>query len=297
MLEGYLLSNPKSISLWRPAALSKEVEEGTFTISDEFEDVHSKIEYELTKTYGDVGKKSILRVRETIRCWSLSNSISKMKFKKSSNLSKRYLSSIWLWQIGIKINCYRDTHLQIAMPSSFGLWFSAYAEILVDEVLLLNTVHTMWPKSTRKCCWLWKFLPNWPTWHHSNARVWHLKYNVVAAQMSRGKLEKTWHKPLVVSLERWVGFRWMSVCIWVKLWFYLLSRWHHNGLEHHATQKNPDVFELICGKCNKLQALPNELTLMSTNLPSGYYREMQLFKGPIMQAIETKAVCQWPLRV
>ena len=274
--------------------MSKEVEEGTFTISDEFEDVHSKIEYELTKTYGDIGKKI-----HTARSRNDQVLVAMQLYLKDEIQEIKQLVKALFEQYMTLAGRYKDqllpgyTHLQIAMPSSFGLWFSAYAEILADEVLLLNTVHTLCDQNPLGSAA--GYGSSFPVDRHDTAATLGfdtLKYNVVAAQMSRGKLEKNLAQA-IGSLAGTLSRFSMDVCLYMSQNFDFISFPDDitTGSSIMPHKKNPDVFELIRGKCNKLQALPNELALMSTNLPSGYHREMQLFKGPIMQAIDEIKSC------
>jgi argininosuccinate lyase len=274
--------------------LFKEVEEGTFTISDEFEDVHSKIEYELTKTYGDIGKKI-----HTARSRNDQVLAAMQLYLKDEIQEIKQLVKALFEQYMTLADRYKDqllpgyTHLQIAMPSSFGLWFSAYAEILADEVLLLNTVHTLCDQNPLGSAA--GYGSSFPIdRHHTTETLGFdtLKYNVVAAQMSRGKLEKNLAQA-IGSLAGTLSRFSMDVCLYMSQNFDFISFPDDitTGSSIMPHKKNPDVFELIRGKCNKLQALPNELAMMGTNLPSGYHREMQLFKGPIMQAIDEIKSC------
>jgi argininosuccinate lyase len=275
-------------------ALSTEVKEGRFTISDEFEDVHSKIEYELTKTYGDVGKKI-----HTARSRNDQVLVAMQLFLKDEIQEIKQLVKALFEQYMTLADRYKDqllpgyTHLQIAMPSSFGLWFSAYAEILADEVLLLNTVHTLCDQNPLGSAA--GYGSSFPIDRQDTTATLGfdtLKYNVVAAQMSRGKLEKNLAQA-IGSLAGTLSRFSMDVCLYMSQNFDFISFPDDitTGSSIMPHKKNPDVFELIRGKCNKLQALPNELAMISTNLPSGYHREMQLFKGPIMQAIDEIKSC------
>ncbi|MBN10341.1 MAG: argininosuccinate lyase [Flavobacteriaceae bacterium] len=275
-------------------ALSTEVKEGRFTISDDFEDVHSKIEYELTKTYGDVGKKI-----HTARSRNDQVLVAMQLFLKDEIQEIKQLVKALFEQYMTLADRYKDqllpgyTHLQIAMPSSFGLWFSAYAEILSDEVLLLNTVHALCDQNPLGSAA--GYGSSFPIDRQDTTATLGfdtLKYNVVAAQMSRGKLEKNLAQA-IGSLAGTLSRFSMDVCLYMSQNFDFISFPDDitTGSSIMPHKKNPDVFELIRGKCNKLQALPNELAMMSTNLPSGYHREMQLFKGPIMQAIDEIKSC------
>jgi argininosuccinate lyase len=275
-------------------ALMEQVESGTFSISDDFEDVHSKIEFELTQKYGDVGKKihtARSRNDQVLVAMQLylKDEITAIK-QSSKELFDLYLSLAEKHQNDMLPGY---THLQIAMPSSFGLWFSAYAETLADDLLLLNAAHKMCDQNPLGSAA--GYGSSFPIDRYDTTNTLGfetMKFNAVAAQMSRGKLEKNVGQAigcLAATLSRFS----MDVCLYMSQNFDFISFPEDitTGSSIMPHKKNPDVFELIRGKCNQLQALPNELSMMATNLPSGYHREMQLFKGPIMQAIEDIKDC------
>ncbi|MED5362589.1 MAG: argininosuccinate lyase [Bacteroidota bacterium] len=274
--------------------LLKDVEKGTFTISEAFEDVHSKIEYELTEKYGDVGKKI-----HTARSRNDQVLVAMQLFLKDEIHDIKQLIKALFDQYLLLADKHKDqllpgyTHLQIAMPSSFGLWFSAYAEMLADDLLLLNAVNTICDQNPLGSAA--GYGSSFPIDRNDTTAALGfntLKFNVVAAQMSRGKLEKILAQA-IGSLAGTLSRFSMDVCLYMSQNFDFISFPDDitTGSSIMPHKKNPDVFELIRGKCNKLQALPNELSMMSTNLPSGYHREMQLFKGPIMQAIDDIKSC------
>ena len=265
-----------------------DIEEGKFIIEDDFEDMHSKIEFILIKKLGDLGKKihtarsrndqvlvSIqLFVKEELKL--IKKEVSNL-FNKLIKLSKKHKSSI--------IPGY--THMQLAMPSSFGLWFSAYAETLIDDIISINNAlyivdqnplgsaagyGTCFPidrKSTTK-----------------SLNFSELKYNSLAAQMSRGKIEKQTLNALS-SLASTLSKFCMDICLYMGQDFNFISFPENltTGSSIMPHKKNPDIFELIRGKCNLIQGLPNQISLLTTNLPSGYHREMQLTKGPLIESI------------
>ena len=221
--EGWLAFPIRSRSAhWRLTALSTEVEEGTFTISDEFEDVHSKIEYELTKTYGDVGKKShcTFEKRSGVGAMQLylKDEIQEIKqlvkalFEQYMTLADRYKDQLLPGYTICKSPC--------RLP--LGCGFLPMRKFLPMRCFAQYRSHPLWPKSTRECCWLRQFLPDWPTGYHSNARVWHLKYNVVAAQMSRGKLEKNLAQA-IGSLAGTLSRFSMDVCLYMSQNFDFIS--------------------------------------------------------------------------
>ena len=274
--------------------LLKDVEKGTFTISEAFEDVHSKIEFELTEKYGDVGKKI-----HTARSRNDQVLVAMQLFLKDEIKDIKQLIKALFDQYLSLADKHKDqllpgyTHLQIAMPSSFGLWFSAYAEMLADDLLLLNAVNTICDQNPLGSAA--GYGSSFPIDRDDTTAALGfntLKFNVVAAQMSRGKLEKNLAQA-IGSLAGTLSRFSMDVCLYMSQNFDFISFPDDitTGSSIMPHKKNPDVFELIRGKCNKLQALPNELSMMSTNLPSGYHREMQLFKGPIMQAIDDIKSC------
>ena len=274
--------------------LLKDVEKGTFTISEAFEDVHSKIEFELTEKYGDVGKKI-----HTARSRNDQVLVAMQLFLKDEIQDIKQLIKALFDQYLSLADKHKGqllpgyTHLQIAMPSSFGLWFSAYAEMLADDLLLLNAVNTICDQNPLGSAA--GYGSSFPIDRDDTTAALGfnaLKFNVVAAQMSRGKLEKNLAQA-IGSLAGTLSRFSMDVCLYMSQNFDFISFPDDitTGSSIMPHKKNPDVFELIRGKCNKLQALPNELSMMSTNLPSGYHREMQLFKGPIMQAIDDIKSC------
>ncbi|MEC7454000.1 MAG: argininosuccinate lyase, partial [Bacteroidota bacterium] len=269
-------------------------EKGTFTISEAFEDVHSKIEFELTEKYGDVGKKI-----HTARSRNDQVLVAMQLFLKDEIQDIKQLIKALFDQYLSLADKHKDqllpgyTHLQIAMPSSFGLWFSAYAEMLADDLLLLSAVNTICDQNPLGSAA--GYGSSFPIDRDDTTAALGfntLKFNVVAAQMSRGKLEKNLAQA-IGSLAGTLSRFSMDVCLYMSQNFDFISFPDDitTGSSIMPHKKNPDVFELIRGKCNKLQALPNELSMMSTNLPSGYHREMQLFKGPIMQAIDDIKSC------
>jgi len=271
-----------------------EIHDATFTIDEGVEDVHSQVEFLLTQRIGEAGKKihsgrsrndqvavdiklylraEILKIKEEV----------KDLFDLLINQSEKYKNHL--------LPGY--THLQIAMPSSFGLWFGAYAESLVDDLELLAAAYSVTNKNplgsgagygssfplNRK---LTTELLNFDT----------LNYNAVYAQMTRGKTEKIVSiglSSVAASLSRLA----MDCCLYISQNFGFISFPPEltTGSSIMPHKKNPDVFELIRAKCNRIQATPNELTLLINNLPSGYHRDLQLTKEILFPAIETLKSC------
>jgi argininosuccinate lyase len=185
------------------------------------------------------------------------------------------------------------THLQVAMPSSFGMWFSAYAESLIDDVQFLNTAFCLVDQNPLgSAAGYGSSFPIDREYTTEALNFGTLKYNSVAAQMSRGKVEKTTAVALSMVGSTLSKFA-MDVCLYMGQDFNFVSFPDDltTGSSIMPHKKNPDIFELIRGKCNALQALQTQLTLLTTNLPSGYHRELQLAKGPIIDGIQELKAC------
>ncbi|MFC6095219.1 argininosuccinate lyase [Flavobacterium qiangtangense] len=271
-----------------------EIEKGNFTIEDTFEDVHSKIEYLLTEKLGDTGKKIHTarsrndQVLVDIHLY-LKTEISEIKkltkdlFDLLISLSKKYEN--------VLLPGY--THLQIAMPSSFGMWLSAYAETLIDDVVLLNAAQKIVDQNPLgSAAGYGSSFPIDRSFTTQELQFATLKYNSLAAQMSRGKSEKTVAFAMS-GLASTVSKLAMDICLYMSQNFNFISLPSHltTGSSIMPHKKNPDVFELIRAKCNKIQALPYEITLLTNNLPSGYHRDFQLLKEGLFPAIQSLKSC------
>lgn len=261
--------------------IATSIDEGTFTIEAQFEDVHSKIEYELTSTYGDVGKKihtarsrndQVLVALQLFYKEHLQEIITKTStlFDTFLHLAEMYKSHV--------LPGY--THLQVAMPSSFGLWFSAYAEVLTDDVYMLQAaLKTVDQNPLGSAAGYGSSFPIDREFTTKELGFSTLKYNVVAAQLGRGKNERTIASALG-GLCNTLGRFAMDVCVYMSQNFGFISFPDQltTGSSIMPHKKNPDVFELIRGKCNKIQSLYTEMVLITNNLPSGYHRDFQLLK-------------------
>lgn len=271
-----------------------EIEKGNFTIEDTFEDVHSKIEYLLTEKLGDTGKKIHTarsrndQVLVDIHLY-LKDEISEIKkltkglFDLLISLSKKYEN--------VLLPGY--THLQIAMPSSFGMWLSAYAETLIDDVVLLNAAQKIVDQNPLgSAAGYGSSFPIDRSFTTQELQFATLKYNSVAAQMSRGKSEKIVAFAMS-GLASTVSKLAMDICLYMSQNFNFITLPSHltTGSSIMPHKKNPDVFELIRAKCNKIQALPYEITLLTNNLPSGYHRDFQLLKEGLFPAIQSLKSC------
>lgn len=275
-------------------ALLEEIAAGRFRIEDDVEDVHSQVELMLTRKIGDAGKKIHsgrsrndqvavdlkLFLKQSIQ--ELSQAV-KGLFDKLIALSEKHKTKL--------LPGY--THLQIAMPSSFGLWFGAYAESLVDDLELLAAAYAVTDKNPLGSgAGYGSSFPLDRTLTTSLLGFAALHHNAVYAQMSRGKTEKfvaTGIAAVAATLARLS----MDVCLFLSQNFGFISfpAALTTGSSIMPHKKNPDIFELVRGKCNRLQSAPNELALLLTNLPSGYHRELQLTKEIIFPALETLQDC------
>jgi len=267
---------------------------GNFEIEDSFEDVHSKIEYLLTEKLGDAGKKIHTarsrndQVLVDVHLY-LKDELKALK-EQVKTLFDLLMESAEKHQ-NVLLPGY--THLQIAMPSSFGMWFSAYAESFIDDVTMLNAASKIVDQNPLgSAAGYGSSFPINRTFTTQELGFETLKFNAVAAQMSRGKAEKTVAFAMASVAGTLSKFA-MDVCL------YMSQNFDFIGLPAHPTtgssimphKKNPDVFELIRGKCNKIQALPYEITLITNNLPSGYHRDLQLLKEGLFPAIQNLKAC------
>jgi len=271
-----------------------DVEKGNFEIEDSFEDVHSKIEYLLTVKLGDAGKKIHTarsrndQVLVDVHLY-LKDELKALK-EQVRSLFEILMESAEKHQ-NILLPGY--THLQIAMPSSFGMWFSAYAESLIDDITMLNAALKIVDQNPLgSAAGYGSSFPINRTFTTKELGFETLKYNVVAAQMSRGKSEKTVAfamSSVAATLSKFA----MDVCLYMSQNFDFINLPAHltTGSSIMPHKKNPDVFELIRGKCNKIQALPYEITLITNNLPSGYHRDLQLLKEGLFPAIQNLKAC------
>jgi len=268
--------------------IEQQIIENTFVIDSQFEDVHSKIEYELIKQCGDVGKKiHTARSRNDQVLVALQlfykDHLTQLKgnthnfFNTLLELAKTYENKL--------LPGY--THLQVAMPSSYGLWFSAYAEVLVDDVSILNAVLKIVDQNPLgSAAGYGSSFPIDRKFTTEQLGFSTLKYNVVAAQLTRGKSERAIANALGSLCNTLSRFA-MDICLYMSQNFGFITFPDEltTGSSIMPHKKNPDVFELIRGKCNKIQGLHTEMLLVTNNLPSGYHRDFQLLKEPIINAL------------
>lgn len=272
----------------------KDIQAGNFQIESSVEDVHSQVEMLLTQRIGEAGKKihsgrsrndQVLVDLKLYFRSEIQQIIQRTEafFNVLVQLSERYKH--------ILIPGY--THLQIAMPSSFGLWFGAYAESLVDDLEMMRAAWKVCNKNPLgSAAGYGSSFPLNRTMTTQLLGFEDLNYNVVYAQMGRGKTERILAQGMSAIAATLAKFA-MDVCLYINQNFGFISFPAHltTGSSIMPHKKNPDVFELIRSRCNKIQALPNEIALMTTNLPSGYHRDLQLLKENLFPAFSSLKDC------
>jgi argininosuccinate lyase len=286
MLEsiGLLTKAELSLLLTELKAIHKRIEAGDFEVEEGVEDVHSQVELELTRKLGDVGKKIHSgrsrndQVLVDIKLF-LRHEIQQI-VHEVKNLFKSYLLPGY-------------THFQLAMPSSFGLWFGAYAESLVDDLTTLQAAYKIVNKNPLgSAAGYGSSFPLNRTMTTELLGFDTLNYNVVYAQMGRGKSERI-VASAIANVAGTLGKLAVDACLFLNQNFAFIHFPDEltTGSSIMPHKKNPDVFELIRGRCNQLMALPNDIALMTSNLPSGYHREMQLLKELLFPAMQHLKDC------
>ena len=259
----------------------KQVQAGDFTIEDGVEDVHSQVEFMLTEMCGDAGKRIHTgrsrndQVMVDIKLFSRSAIIALQK--SVEELFSTLMQKADEWK-DVLMPGY--THQQVAMPSSFGMWLSAYAEALADDMLMLNAAYKL--VNTNPLGSGAGYGSSVPLNRTMTTRLLgfeDLAYNSMYAQMQRGKTERV-VLTAIAAIAATIGRLAQDVCLYscANFGFVKLPDAFTTGSSIMPHKKNPDIFELTRAKCNRMQALPMEVTLVATNLPSGYFRDMQLTK-------------------
>jgi len=274
--------------------IAEEIQNSKFKIQNNVEDVHSQVELLLTQRIGEIGKKihsgrsrndqvavdiklylreEILTIKEEVK------SLFDLLIEQSEKYKEKLLPGY--------------THLQIAMPSSFGLWFGAYAESLTDDLEMLAAAYHITNKNPLGSgAGYGSSFPLNRTRTTELLDFSSLNYNSVYAQMTRGKTEKAVSSGLSF-IAATIGKLAMDCCLYMNQNFGFISFPSEltTGSSIMPHKKNPDVFELIRAKCNRIQSIPNELSMLLTNLPSGYHRDLQLTKEILFPAIEELKAC------
>ena len=274
--------------------IEESIEKGAFTIEDSFEDMHSKIEFLLTEKLGDTGKKihtARSRNDQVLVAMHLYLKDELSEVKSQTKVLFDLLMDLAEQHKAVLLPGY--THLQIAMPSSFGLWFSAYAESLIDDLYFIDAAYKVADQNPLgSAAGYGSSFPIDRSFTTKKMGFETMKYNVVAAQMGRGKVEKATAFGMA-NIAATLSKMAMDICLYMSQNFDFISFPDEltTGSSIMPHKKNPDVFELVRGKCNKLQAVPNQLTLVINNLPSGYHRDLQLVKEIIVPAIQDLKAC------
>jgi argininosuccinate lyase len=291
---GLLEKNELDALLGELRAIYKIIEDGDFIIEEGIEDVHSQVELLLTRKLGDVGKKIHSgrsrndQILVDLKIFTRSR-IAEI-VKETENLFNSLLSQSEKYK-NILLPGY--THLQIAMPSSFGLWFGAYAESLTDDMQLLLAA---WKVCNRNPLGSAAgYGSSFPLKRQKTTDLLGfdgLNYNVVYAQMGRGKMERSVAYAMA-SLAGTISKLAFDACLFSSqnFGFIKLADEYTTGSSIMPHKKNPDVFELTRAKCNKIQSLPNDILLITNNLPSGYFRDLQIIKEIFIPAFDELLAC------
>ena len=267
---------------------------GTFVIEEGVEDVHSQVELMLTRRLGDMGKKihsgrsrndQVLVDLKLFTRHELMEVVEHVKalFDELLRKSEQYKDVLMPGY----------THLQIAMPSSFGLWFGAYAESLADDMLFLQAAYNMTNRNPLGSAA--GYGSSFPLNRSMTTRLLGfdtMDYNVVYAQMGRGKMERNVAFALA-TVAGTVAKLAFDACLFnsQNFQFIKLPKECTTGSSIMPHKKNPDVFELIRAKCNKLQSLPQQIMLIVNNLPTGYFRDLQIIKEVFLPAFHEMKDC------
>jgi argininosuccinate lyase len=275
-------------------AIYADIKAGQFKLDDSVEDIHSQVELLLTQKLGDTGKKIhsarsrndqvLVDIKLFLRneLMELVTAIGPL-FELLQTQSEKYKQDL--------LPGY--THLQLAMPSSFGLWFGAYAESLADDMLILRSAYQVVNKNPLgSAAGYGSSFPINRTLTTQLLGFDDLNYNVVYAQMGRGRAERVVATGLATVADT-LGRLAMDACLFLNQNFGFVSFPPEltTGSSIMPHKKNPDVFELIRSHCNRIKALPNEIMMMTTNLPSGYHRDLQLLKEHLFPAFGTLRHC------
>ena len=275
-------------------AIYKDIENDNFTIEPGVEDVHSQVEMLLTQRIGDAGKKihsGRSRNDQVLVDLKLFFRTELQQVVEETEILFRQLIELSEKHKDVLLPGY--THLQVAMPSSFGLWFGAYAESLADDLELVLAAYKITNKNPLgSAAGYGSSFPLNRTLTTQLLGFDSLNYNVVYAQMGRGKTERIIAQALS-SIAATLAKMAMDQALYLSQNFAFVSYPDTltTGSSIMPHKKNPDVWEIMRGKCNRIQALPNDVAMMTTNLPSGYHRELQLLKELLFPAFTDLKDC------
>ena len=296
MLEsiGLLTSDELKVLLQELRKIYEVAIKGEFVIEEGIEDVHSQVELMLTRTLGDIGKKIHSGRSRNDQVLVDLKLFTRAQLQEIAELSKQLFDTLIE-----QSERYKDvlmpgyTHLQIAMPSSFGLWLGAYAESLVDDMTLLQAAYRMVNRNPLgSAAGYGSSFPLNRTMTTELLGFDSMDYNVVYAQMGRGKTERNVAFSMA-SLAGTIAKMAFDACMFnsQNFGFVKLPDDCTTGSSIMPHKKNPDVFELTRAKCNKLQALPQTITLIMNNLPCGYFRDLQIIKEAFLPAFDELKDC------
>lgn len=266
------------------------ITDGDFVIEEGIEDVHSQVELMLTRKLGDVGKKIHSGRSRNDQVLVDLKLFTRSRIEDVAIAVKRLFNTLI-----DQSNHYKDviipgyTHLQVAMPSSFGLWFGAYAESLADDLTVLRAAYEVANRNPLGSAA--GYGSSFPLNREMTTRLLgfdSMAYNVVYAQMGRGKTERIVAQA-IAGIAATLSKLAFDACMFnsQNFGFIKLPDEFTTGSSIMPHKKNPDVFELTRAKCNKLQALPMEIILITNNLPSGYFRDLQLIKENFLPAFDS----------
>ena len=285
MLESIGLLEKSELDQLLPALqeIADSIERGEFVIEDGVEDVHSQVEFLLTAKLGDIGKKIHSGRSRNDQVLVDLKLFFRDEFNRLQSLSEEHRDKLMPGY----------THLQVAMPSSFGLWFGAYAESLTDDMQMVVAAYNIANQNPLGSAA--GYGSSFPLDREMTTELLGFAnphYNVVAAQMSRGKTERA-VASAIAAVASTLGHLAMDVCMWMcnNFGFVKFPDELTTGSSIMPHKKNPDVFEIMRGKCNRLQSLPNELTILTANLPLGYNRDLQLMKDIVFPATTQLIEC------
>ncbi|MDY5768243.1 MAG: argininosuccinate lyase, partial [Alloprevotella sp.] len=272
----------------------RQAVDGQFVIEDDIEDVHSQVELQLTRSLGDMGKKIHAGRSRNDQVLLDLKLFTRDKLRQVAEAVRQLFHTLQA-----KSEQYKNllmpgyTHLQVAMPSSFGLWFGAYAESLADDLLLLQAVYRQANRNPLGSAA--GYGSSFPLDREMTTRLLgfdDLNYNVVYAQMCRGKLERSVAAALA-AVAGTLGKLAFDACLFnsQNFGFVRLPAECTTGSSIMPHKKNPDVFELIRARSNRIQALPQDLLLISNNLPCGYFRDLQELKEAYLPAFDQLIDC------
>ncbi|MBR2637608.1 MAG: argininosuccinate lyase [Bacteroidaceae bacterium] len=290
-----MLTDEETVALHKELRnIYKIVEDGNFIIEDGVEDVHSQVELMLTRTLGDIGKKIHSGRSRNDQVLLDLKLFTRHEMQKICQSTKTLFDSL-IEQSNRNKNILMPgyTHLQVAMPSSFGLWFGAYAESLADDMLFLQAAYRMCNRNPLGSAA--GYGSSFPLNRSMTTELLgfdSMNYNVVYAQMGRGKCERNVAYALA-SVAGTLAKMAFDACMFnsQNFGFIKLPTECTTGSSIMPHKKNPDVFELLRAKCNRIQALPIDITLIMNNLPVGYFRDLQIIKEVFLPTFKELSDC------